>query len=126
ADAQIDSATLEIFIDDLQPTTGSLPLLVELVSFQPPTLIPSDFDRAAQPPLASVSISPPITSSDVGNSVLIDVTALMVQAQRLQLSDFQVRIMEDLGPAIETLIAIDDTTGSDRAKFAPLLTVTYF
>jgi hypothetical protein len=125
ADALIDSATLEIFVDDLQPTTGSLPLLVELVSFQPPTLIPSDFDRAAQPPLAAVSISPPITRSDVGNSVLIDVTSLMVEAQRLQLPDFQVRIMEDLGPPIEALIAIDDTTGPDRAKFAPLLTVTY-
>jgi hypothetical protein len=34
--------------------------------------------------------------------------------------------MEDLGPAISSLMAIDDSTASDRSKFAPLLTVTYY
>jgi hypothetical protein len=126
ANAAIDSAFLDIYIDDLQPSTGSLPLLVELVAFQPPTLIPSDFSRTAQPPLASVLVSPPISPSDVGNHVVIDVTALMIQAQRQGLPDFQVRIMEDLGPAIPVLIAIDDTTGADRNNRAPLLNVTYF
>ncbi|MBV8865962.1 MAG: hypothetical protein JO210_11255 [Acidobacteriaceae bacterium] len=124
--AGIDSAYLEIFIDDLQSNTGSLPLLVELVSFQPPTLIASDFDRSVQPPLAAVSVNPPISSADVGRFVSIDVTALMVQAQRMGLTDFQVRIMEDLGPAVSSLISIDDVTTSDRAARAPTLTVTYF
>jgi hypothetical protein len=54
------------------------------------------------------------------------VTALMVEAQRRQLSDFQVRIMEDLGPPIPVLMIIDDSIGADRASRAPLLTVTYF
>jgi hypothetical protein len=50
----------------------------------------------------------------------------LVQAQQLQLPDFQVRIMEDLGPAIPVLMEIDDTIGGSRGTFAPLLTVTYF
>jgi hypothetical protein len=126
ANAAIDSAFLEIFVDDLQPPAGKLPLRVDLVAFQPPTLIATDFDRTAQPALASVIVTPDISSSDVGKFVPIDVTALMVEAQRRGLVDFQVRIMEDLGPPIPVLMVIDDSTGSDRASRAPLLTVTYF
>jgi hypothetical protein len=125
-DARIDSAFLEVFIDDLQPISGSLPILIDLVSFQPPTLIATDFDRTLQPPLASTRISPPISRSDVGTYVSVDVTSLMIEAQRLSLPDFQVRIMEDLGPAIAALVAIDDTTGANRSARAPLLTVTYY
>src|SRR5262249_23932347 len=43
--AGIDSAFLEVFVDDLQPDTSSLPLVVELVAFQPPNLIPTAFHR---------------------------------------------------------------------------------
>lgn len=127
ANAGIDSAFVEVYVDTLRSSTGSsLPLLVELVSFQPPSLIGTDFDRTAQPPLASVRLSPPISQADVGTYVPIDVTPLMIQAQRLGLSDLQLRIMEDLGPPITTLMEIDDTTGANRAARAPLLTVTYF
>jgi hypothetical protein len=126
SNAIIDSAFLDIYINSFQPITGSLPILVELVSFQPPTLIDTDFDRTLQPPLAFTVVSPPFTQADVGTNVSIDVTSLMVQAQQLGLVDFQVRIMEDLGPAIPGLIEINDTTGSDRPLHAPLLTVTYF
>lgn len=125
-DAIIDSAFLEVFIDDLQPVSGSIPILIDLVSFQPPTLIATDFDRTLQPPLASTRISPPISSSDVGTHVSVDVTSLMAEAQRLGLPDFQVRIMEDLGPPIAALITIDDTTGANRSARAPLLTVSYY
>ncbi len=124
-DAVIDSAFLEVFIDDLQPPSGNLPILIDLVSFQPPTLVSTDFDRTLQPALASTTISPPIGSSDLGTYVSVDVTALMVQAQRLGLTDFQVRIMEDVGPAIAVLMSIDDTTGANRSARAPVLTVTY-
>jgi hypothetical protein len=126
--AIIDSASLDIFINSLQPTTGTLPLRIDLVSLQPPppTLLESDFDRTLQPPLASMSVAPAFTQADVGTNVSIDVTALMVEAQRLGLSDFEVRILEELGPAIPVLIEINDTTGSDRANRGPLLTVTYF
>ena len=63
--------------------------------------------------------------SDVGHFVPVDVTSLMIRAQQYGLVDFQVRIMEDLGPAIYTLMVIDDTTAPDRPSRAPLLTVTY-
>jgi hypothetical protein len=126
ANASIDSAFLEFYVDDLQPPSGKLPLRVDLVAFQPPTLYASDFDRGSQPALASVIVTPDISSADVGKLVPIDVTALMVEAQRRGLVDFQVRIMEDLGPPIPVLMIIDDSTGSNRASRAPLLTVTYF
>jgi hypothetical protein len=125
-DARIDSAFLEVAVDDLEPIGGSLPILIDLVGFQPPTLIHTDFDRTLQPALASTTISPPITRSDVGTYVSVDVTSLMIEAQRLGLPDFQVRIMEDLGPPIPVLMVIDDTTGADRSTRAPLLTVTYY
>ena len=125
ANARIDSAFLEVFIDDLDPTNAVVPVRVELVSFQQPMLA-TDFDRTAQPPLAFVTLSPRLGPSDVGKYVPIDVTPLMVEAQRRGLADFQVRIMEDLGPPIDGLFAIDDSTGSNRGKTAPLLTVNYF
>jgi hypothetical protein len=126
ADALIDSAFLEIYLDDVQPITGRLPVRVDLVAFQPPNIIDTDFSRTVQPALASVIVTPDITRSDVGTFVPIDVTSLMKEAQRRRLVDFQVRILEDLGPAIPVLMVIDDTTGSNRSNRAPLLTVTYF
>jgi hypothetical protein len=123
--AIIDSAFLDIHIDGLQPTIGTIPIVIELVSFQPPTLLDTDFDRTLQPPLASIVVNPPISPADVGTNVSIDVTPLMVQAQNLGLVDFQVRILEDLGGG-PILLEIDDTTGASRNTFAPLLTVTYF
>jgi hypothetical protein len=124
--AIIDSAFLDVYIDSLQPNVGDIPILIDLVSFQPPTLIGTDFDRSLQPSLASVTLSPPLSQADVGTNVSIDVTPLMIEAQKLGLLDFQVRIMQDLGPAIPILLEIDDITGVDRGSFAPLLTVTYF
>jgi hypothetical protein len=125
-DAVIDSAFLDIYINSLQPNIGTIPILIELVSFQPPTLLETDFDRSVQPPLASLVLNPPISQTDVGTNVSIDVTPLMIEAQRRGLVDFQVRIMEDLGPAIPILVEINDTTGVNRGSLGPLLTVTYF
>ena len=124
--AIIDSAFLDIYVNSLQPNVGTIPILIELVSFQPPTLIDTDFDRSIQPALASVVVSPPLSQADVGTNVSIDVTSLMIAAQNLGLLDFQVRIMQDVGPAIPILLEINDTTGADRDSFAPLLTVNYF
>ena len=123
--AIIDSALLEFFADDVEPPNGSVPIRVDLVSFQPPTLFGTDFDRNAQSPVASMLIPGDITKGDVGNFVTVDVTPLMIRAQQLGLLDFQVRIMEDLGPPILTIMEIDDSTGADRSSRAPLLTVTY-
>ncbi len=123
--AFIDSAFLEVLVDDLEPQSGSVPIRVDLVAFQPPNLLASDFDRNAQPALASVLVQGDVTKSDIGQFVAVDVTPLMIRAQQLGLVDFQVRVMEDLGPAIYTLMEIDDSTASDRRSRAPLLTVTY-
>lgn len=125
-DAAIDSAFLDIYVNSIQPNVGEFPIMIDLVAFQPPTLIDTDFDRSIQPALASVVVSPPLSQADVGTNVSIDVTPLMLEAQKLGLLDFQVRIMQDLGSAIPILLEISDVTGADRSAFAPLLTVNYF
>lgn len=126
--AIIDSAFLDIFINSItpQPLIGTIPVRIDLVSFRPPDLIGTDFDRTLQPALATITVSPPISQADFGRHVTIDVTPLMVEAQRLGLLDFQVRIMEDLGIVTPGLIEINDTTGVNRSTLAPLLQVTYF
>lgn len=125
SNAIIDSAYLEVLVDNLMPPNGSLPVRVELVSFQPPILTPNQFDLTAQPSLGAVLVSGDVTGADISHYVSVDVTPLMVQAQQLGLVDFQVRVMEDLGPAVDVLMEIDDTTAPDRPQFAPVLTVTY-
>ncbi|MDA8429116.1 MAG: hypothetical protein M0T70_07655 [Geobacteraceae bacterium] len=122
--AIINWATLDIFIDSIsiQSVANSIPIRIELVSFTPPTLLASDFDRIIQPPLAFTTINPPIARSDVLRHVTVDVTSLMVEAQRRGLANFQVRILEDDGFVYPGLIEIDDTT----INRAPLLTVNYF
>lgn len=126
-DAVIISASLDIVISSIrpQPLTTTIPIRIDLVSFQPPNLIGDDFDRTLQPALATKTIFPPISQSDFGQHVTIDVTALMREAQRLGLPDFQVRIMEDLGVVTAGLIEINDTTGANRSVLAPLLEVVY-
>jgi len=122
--AIINSATLDIFIDSISilPAASSIPIRIELVSFPPQTLLASDYDRTVQPPLAVTTITPPISRSDIGRHVAVDVTPLMVEAQRRGLANFQIRILEDFGFAYPGLIEIDDTS----ANLAPLLTVTYY
>lgn len=122
--AIISSATLDIFIDSIsiQSAASSIPIRIELVSFPPQTLLASDYDRTIQPTLAVTTIIPPISRSDIRQHVSVDVTSLMVEAQRRGLADFQIRILEDLGFVFSGLIEIDDTT----VNLAPLLTVTYF
>lgn len=126
AEAIIDSAYLDIFIDNIYPPTGIIPIRIELVAFQPPTLLAEDFDRILQPPLGYTTIVPAISSADVGRNVRVDVTALMIEAQIRNLPDFQIRILEDLGPVYPGLIEINDTTGAERINLAPLLTVNYY
>lgn len=126
--AVIVSAFLDLFVNSILPTplVGSIPIRIDLVEFQPPTLVGSDFDRTLLPPLASTTIQPPISQTDFSGHVPVDVTSLMVEAQHLGLIDFQVRIMRDLGPAAPGLVEINDVTGPNRQDLAPLLEVTYF
>lgn len=123
--AIIQSAFLSIVVNSIQPVSGTAAMLVELVSFQPPTLLATDFDSALQPPLAITRVVPPISGADVGTDVAIDVTALMVQAPRLGLANFQVRILQEPGVSSPVLVEINDTTGANRADQAPLLTVNF-
>ena len=119
-DAIIESAFLDIFISnvDISSPTGTIPLRIDLVSFQPPLLFREAFDF---PGLAGTLVSPPISLADSGRNITIDVTSLMNEAQRLSLLDFQVRIMEDDFVFVTPgLIEINDTT------LPPQLTVTYF
>jgi hypothetical protein len=122
--AIIKSATLDIFIDSItiQPTASSIPIRIELVTFLPPTLVASDFDRTVQPALAFTTVIPPISRADVNRHVLVDVTSLMVEAQRRGLTDFQIRILKDDGFISTGLIEIEDAI----INRAPLLTVSYF
>jgi len=126
ANAVIVSATLDIVIKSIQPLVGTIPIRIELVSFQPPTLLASDFDRAILLPLAVTAITHPISPANVGNHVLVDVTRLMAEAQFRGLANFQIRILEDFGFVSPGVIEINDTTGANRGLLAPLLEVTYF
>lgn len=125
--AVIVAATLDIFITGIlpQPLVGTIPIRIDLVSFQPPLLIGTDFDLTLQPALASTTIVPPIFQSDLSNHVSVNVTSLMREAQRLGLINFQLRILEDLGALSAGSIEINDTTGANRNILAPLLQVTY-
>jgi hypothetical protein len=126
--AVIVSAVLDFVINTLSPypLIGTIPIRIDLVSFQPPSLLGTDFDRTIQPALATLSITPPISQSDFGQHVSVDVTSLMNEAQRSGLPDFQVRILEDLGVVSPGLIEINDTTGANQGSLAPLLQVTYY
>jgi hypothetical protein len=64
--ASVISATLEIFIASVTVTAPDsiVPLLIDLVSFQPPTLIADDFDRLILPPLLSTIFD--VFTSDAG------------------------------------------------------------
>jgi len=119
--AVIVSATLDIFINriDLSSSASTIPINIDLVSFQPPTLVGSDFSLTVQRALLTRAIT--IFPADAGRHVFVDVTTLMKEAQRLGLADLQLRILEDLNAA-PARIEIDDTT----VTRAPLLEVTYF
>ena len=125
ANAVIVSATLDIFINriDLSSSTSTIPINIDLVSFQPPTLVGSDFSLTVQRALLTRAVT--IFPADAGRHVSIDVTTLMKEAQRLGLVDLQLRILEDLNAA-PARIEINDTTGVNSGTLAPLLEVTYF
>lgn len=126
--AVIVSAYIDIVINsiDPQPLNGFIPIRIDLVNFQPPTLIGTDFSRTLQPALATTTLVPPISQADFGRHIFIDVSPLMIEAQSRGLSYLQLRLLEDLGAAVPGRIEINDTTGPNRATLAPQLVVTYF
>jgi hypothetical protein len=126
--AVIVSATIDMVINSIvpRPLVGTIPIRIDLVFFQPPTLVGTDFDRTSQPALATITLSPPISQADLGH-IVVDVTPLLIEAQRLGLANFQIRILrEEILPVSPGRIEINDTTGVDRMALAPLLQATYY
>lgn len=117
ADAVIVSATLEVFINEVSFAT-SFPAWLDLVQYPVSGLRPQDFDS---PPLVSRPLD--FFRADQGNFVSIDVTHLMREAQRLRLSDFQVRFLLDRAVSDIGFIGIEDRPSITLT--APLLTVEY-
>ena len=117
ANAAIVSATLEVFLNEVSFATV-VPTLLDLVPYPVSGLRPQDFNS---PPLVFRRLD--FFRSDQGNFVAIDVTPLMREAQRLGLSDFQVRFLLDFSVSDIGFIGIEDLP--QVTITAPLLTVEY-
>lgn len=117
ADAVIVSATLKVFINEVSFATV-VPTLLDLVSYPISQLRPQDFDSS---PLKFQRLD--FFLSDQGKFVTIDVTPLMREAQRLGLSDFQVRFLLDFSVSDIGFAGIEDRPS--MLFTAPLLTVSY-
>ena len=117
ADAVIVSARLELFITEVSFATA-VPALVDLVPYPVSGLMPQDFDSS---PLLFREFD--FFRSDQGNYVTIDVTVLMREAQRLGLSDFQVRFLLD--PLVSNIGFVGIEDRPNVTVTAPLLTVEY-
>ena len=114
--AVIVAADIEIFVNSVT-LAASVPTLLDLVSFPITGLTTADF--ASVPLLTRAPFD--ILSSDINNSVRIDVTSLMVEAQRLGVSNLQLRFLLDFVPGAAGLVVLDD----GAAATAPLLTVEF-
>jgi len=117
SNAGIVSATLEVFVTRVSFAT-TIPTLLDLVEYPITGLRAEDFNSL---PLLYQSLD--FFLADQGNYVAIDVTPLMVEAQRLRLSDFQVRFLMDFSLTDIGFIELDDRPTVTLT--APLLTVEY-
>ena len=117
ANAAIVSATLEVFVTEVSFATR-IPTLLDLVEYPVTGLRAQDF---SSPPLTFQSLD--FFLADRGNYIAIDVTPLMREAQRLRLSDFQVRFQVDFSLTDFGFIGLDDRPTVTLT--APLLTVEY-
>ena len=114
--AAIISADVEVYVNDVSFAT-SVPTLVDLVPFPVSGLTNADFNSS--PLLTRDPFN--IFRSDIDKIVRIDVTSLMVEAQRLGLRDLQLRFLLDFVPGASGLVELDDGV----AGRAPFLTVEY-
>ena len=113
--AVIVSADIEVFVDNVS-FSSSVPTLLDLVPFSIGGLISADFNSA----LLATRTPFDIRTLDINNFVRIDVTSLMVEAQRLGMRDLQLRFLLDF-PAVAGLVMLDDGV----LGRAPLLTVEF-
>lgn len=119
-DADIKEATLELYFrkarSDVPGTT--IPLVMDLVSFEPPELRPTDFELSELPYLLSMPID--IMETETGYYMEFDVTSFLIEAQDQELNYFQLRFVLDLSVP-GGYVEIDD----DAEETAPYLSVTY-
>jgi hypothetical protein len=127
--ADVRLAYIEVFVGSV-PFGASVPVLVELVDFQPPVLIGSDFFRSAPdpflPPVLGRSLFDflPFDALFPRPAVRIVVTSLVQRALQRMQPDFQVRLLLDPDPlaVVPAIVTLDD----DAINTAPLLHVEYF
>jgi hypothetical protein len=126
--AEVRFAYIEVFVGSV-PFGANVPVLVELVDFQPPELIESDFFRSPPdpflPPVQGIPIFSFLPDDAVPprTPVRIEVTSLVERALLRLQPDFQVRLLLDPSlPAFPAIVTLDD----DAAQTAPLLHVEYF
>ena len=101
--ATIVSADIEVFVDNVS-ISPTVPTLLDLVTFPVTGLDSADFNAAPQ-----LTRSPfDILSSDINHFVRIDVTSLMVEAQRQGVSNLQLRFLLDFVAGASGLVTIDD------------------
>jgi hypothetical protein len=120
SNAIIDKATLEVFVNrlTLQQSAVELPIQIELIATPGRTLTDSFFTTPAAHAIKLTKILP----ADVNGFVAFNVTDLMVRAQLDGLSDFQVRILQDLTPPTSNgVVEIEDAITAR----APLLEVVW-
>jgi len=116
ANAEIVSATLEVFITEVS-FASIVPTLIDLVSYPIIGLRVEDFHSS---PLSSQSVD--FFASDLETIVSINITPLMREAQRIGLTDFQVRFVLDFVTDVG-FVAIEDLPSVSST--APLLIVSY-
>ena len=114
--AVIVSAYVDVYVNDVRFST-SVPTLLDLVPFPLSGLTIADYDST--PLLTRTPFD--ILRSDINRFVRIDVTSLMVEAQRRGLPDLQLRFLLDFDPLASGLVEFDD----NLASRAPLLTVEF-
>ncbi|MFN2369221.1 MAG: hypothetical protein ABR605_09805 [Desulfurivibrionaceae bacterium] len=114
--AGILSASLEGFVGEVS-FAPRVPALIDLVTYPVDRLGVPDFDS---PPILTQSVN--FFPEDTGALVRIDITPLMREAQRIGLSDLQLRFLLDFTVG-SGLVAIEDRP--NVLLTAPLLTVLY-
>ena len=114
--AVIVAADIEVFVNNAS-FSSIVPTVLDLVPFPVTGLTSVDFDST---PLLTRSPFD-ILRSDINNFVRIDVTSLMVEAQRRGLRNLQLRFLLDFIPGAAGLVELDDGS-SGRA---PQLTVEF-
>jgi len=123
--ADVQLAYIEVFVGSV-PFGANVPVLMELVDFNPP-LLASDYFREPPAPYLPPVLARPIFSFRPSDAVApriavrIEVTSLVREALVRAQPEFQVRILLDPAVPGPGIVQLDD----DAAQTAPLLHVEY-